>query len=336
MPAHVGYAPELGNRLSERLILSLKHWEEYYRAGALATCPTTPAGGFDQELLSVWADFLAPLPDGAVILDIGTGNGVVLLLAVELAERSQRHWELHGSDLAQIDPPRDVPAAADRLALCRFHPGVATEQLPFDDASFDAITGHYALEYAEPTAAFAELTRVLRPAGRAQFILHHADSRLVETATRALAEAEIVLAQSRIYRHLKRLLALPDQSATLDSRETRALRAAIHDLKDAYADASSRGGGRVLAVTLDAVRQLLECRPQLGPARALAEAERAENDLRLSVRRLKDLPDRACDETAMQGLVDLALANGLGLVAVEPQFHAGDNLVGWRLELRRG
>jgi hypothetical protein len=30
--------------------LSLEHWEAYYRTGVLATCPTTPEGGYDQEV----------------------------------------------------------------------------------------------------------------------------------------------------------------------------------------------------------------------------------------------------------------------------------------------
>ena len=87
-------------------ILSLEQWETYYRGGAISTCPTARDGGYDLEVREAWVEFFTPLPDGARILDIGTGNGVVPLIAADTAAALGRRWEIHGADLAQIDPPR--------------------------------------------------------------------------------------------------------------------------------------------------------------------------------------------------------------------------------------
>jgi SAM-dependent methyltransferase len=50
------------------------------------------------------------------------------------------------------------------------------EALGFADASFDLITSQFAFEYARRDLALKELTRVLRPSGRALMIMHASDS----------------------------------------------------------------------------------------------------------------------------------------------------------------
>ena len=65
--------------------LSLEQWETYYRGGAIATCPMGPDGDYDLEVRQAWVEFFSTLPEGARILDVGTGNGVVALIAAETA-----------------------------------------------------------------------------------------------------------------------------------------------------------------------------------------------------------------------------------------------------------
>lgn len=316
--------------------MSLKHWEAFYRTGALATTPTTQAGGFDKELLEVWVSFFESLPSGSRILDLGTGNGALLLLAAELAERLACQWDLHGVDLAQIDPVRDLPEPmASRLRTCHFYPATAIEKLPFDDRCFDAACGSYALEYADAVPALSELARVLKPTGQAQFLIHHASSRLADNARQSLLEADQVLNRTKIYRHVKNLFAQPNHAARIDGRETLALRQAIAELRAAHRAATAQGGGRVLAVTLDSVRQLLEARPDLGSVRASLEVERVEEELRHSVRRLKDLLETARDQAGIEQMASQAKAAGFKILELNPQYHDSSNLVGWRLCLQR-
>jgi len=315
--------------------LTLEHWETYYRGGLLATCPTGPHGGYDLELRDAWSSFFGELPDGARILDIGTGNGAVAAIARDTASGLGRGWEIHASDLARIDPMRDVPDAGTRLSGIVFHPGVATERLPFDDASFDAVSGHYALEYAELAPALAELHRVLRPGGKAQFVIHHADSPLVLNARWSLRESEFVLKDTMAYRRLRRVVLAENPDAPATRRAVADLRAAIHALRQALEQARQAGAGRVLAVTLDAIRQLLEARRQARPDAVAREVDHAEGELRASVRRLNDLVARARDEAGMVEIERLAGTAGFDVLERTPQTHAGSNVVGWRLRLQR-
>ncbi|MEZ0472330.1 class I SAM-dependent methyltransferase [Luteimonas salinilitoris] len=315
--------------------LSREPWETYYRGGAIATCPTAPDGGYDLEVRQAWVEFFSTLADGARILDVGTGNGVVALIASETASATGRHWEIHGTDLAQIDPPRHVPDGARRFAGITFHAGVATERLPFEAQGFDAVSGHYALEYTDTAAALAEIRRVLKPGSEAQFIMHHADSALVHSARLSLRESEFVLKRTKIYRRLHRLVTMEQVTPGTTERVTAELRAAIQALKQALQQARQAGAGQVLSVALDAVQKLLVARREMKPQAAGLEVDRAEAELHASARRLNDLIAHARNETDMAAIEQQAATAGFTRIERLPQFHDGSNLVGWQLLLHR-
>jgi demethylmenaquinone methyltransferase/2-methoxy-6-polyprenyl-1,4-benzoquinol methylase len=95
------------------------------------------------------------------VLDVATGTaGVALMLARRCGA------EVTGVDLTEqmLRRGRSRVARAGegrvRLAVAR------AEQLPFDDATFDALTFTYLLRYvADPAATLRELARVVRPGG---------------------------------------------------------------------------------------------------------------------------------------------------------------------------
>jgi demethylmenaquinone methyltransferase/2-methoxy-6-polyprenyl-1,4-benzoquinol methylase len=100
-------------------------------------------------------------PDG-VILDVASGTAGV---ALQLAERTGAR--VVGVDLTEQmlrQGQRRVAAAGkrDRITLAAGR----AEQLPFPDASVDALTFTYLLRYVQdPQATLAELARVLKPGG---------------------------------------------------------------------------------------------------------------------------------------------------------------------------
>ncbi|HEU0225366.1 MAG TPA: class I SAM-dependent methyltransferase [Steroidobacteraceae bacterium] len=312
--------------------MSLRHWETYYRGGALASCPMSPDGGYTLELREAWTEFFGSLRNGASVLDIGTGNGAIALLARETADALGRRFEIRGTDLAGIDPVRDVQDGTRRFAGIRFHAHVATEHLPFAECEFDAVSGQYALEYSEPEPALAEIHRVLKLGGRARFILHHSESVLVQNARASLAQAALVFEDTRVFRKLRRLL-------EAERAPGRAARTAHADLMAALAvlqsAAASIDNALTLDVTVDAVQKLLAARRAMPPAACSRRVDQAEDDIRASVRRLHDLVGASRSAADMQSLGRLASASGFEVAAIAPQRHAGTHVVGWRMDLVR-
>ena len=106
---------------------------------------------------------LAPQAD-PLILDVATGTGRVPLI---LAQLSRFDGHVIGIDASR----RMLARAREKVAKQRFEDFItlarhdATE-LPFADASFDAVTCLEALEFMpRPKLALAEMIRVLRPGG---------------------------------------------------------------------------------------------------------------------------------------------------------------------------
>jgi SAM-dependent methyltransferase len=120
------------------------------------------AAGYDHFFGPITGQLVDPLLDAAFVragtrtLDLATGPGYV---AARAAGR--------GASVVGVD----VAGAMISLAR-RLHPQLDLRQadaheLPFDDASFDAVVGNFLiLHLGRPEQAVAEFVRVLRPRGR--------------------------------------------------------------------------------------------------------------------------------------------------------------------------
>jgi ubiquinone/menaquinone biosynthesis C-methylase UbiE len=312
--------------------LSVSHWETYYRGGAIAACPTGVASDYTLELRETWIEFFSRLASGAAVLDIGTGNGAIPLIARQTATSLGRALEIHGVDLARINPPRYVAGGEQLFAGIRFYPGVAAESLPFAADSFAAVSGQYALEYTDVARSLAEVMRVLKADCDAQFIMHHADSIVVERARTSLQHSDAVLNGTHVYRKLKRFLQMEQRAPGAAGRLWQELSVALGTLRETgRSDPSSR----VIDVTLDAVPKLLSLRKQLAPAALAREVDSVENALRDAVRRHNDLIAAAASESTMAATAACARTCGFVDVRYEPWHHAQQVLVGWRLRLRK-
>ena len=145
------------------------HWTRYWSGGAGGGggCLPNAAGPVEAAQKRVWQDFAARLPRRARVLDLACGSGVVGGWLVT----ARPDLRIVGVDSAAALPP--PPKGVSLKA------GVALERLPFGDASFDAATSQFGFEYADSTAAAAELARVLRPGAPVRMIVHHAESVIV-------------------------------------------------------------------------------------------------------------------------------------------------------------
>jgi ubiquinone/menaquinone biosynthesis C-methylase UbiE len=110
---------------------------------------------------SLARDIAAAAPQGATVLDVGTGPGVLL------AELARLRSDVK---LAGVDISADMVTSA-RRNLARFLNRATAEvgdaaALPLEDRSVDLVVSSLSLHHwADPAAAVPELARVLRPGG---------------------------------------------------------------------------------------------------------------------------------------------------------------------------
>ena len=158
-------------------------WDQFWSAGR-ASCCSDQDGTDNAELVRrQWVEMFADARDGDRILDLCTGNGAVLDVASECARESGKTFELCGVDSAAIAPVSGEPA--DTKATPLFIRASVTA-LPFVDASFNAVTSQFGLEYAPLESAVAEAMRVLRKGGRARFVVHAKDGTTALNAAKEL------------------------------------------------------------------------------------------------------------------------------------------------------
>jgi ubiquinone/menaquinone biosynthesis C-methylase UbiE len=117
---------------------------------------------FVPALFARWGPVVADaarVAPGDRVLDVACGTGALTLAAAERVGRS--------GAVTGLDPNPDMLAVARaKPAAIDWRQGRA-EDLPFSDASFDAVVSQFGLMFFDdPARAFAEMHRVLAPGGR--------------------------------------------------------------------------------------------------------------------------------------------------------------------------
>lgn len=121
------------------------------------------AQAFARKLVSAWQlpiEWLN-IPTGGVALDVGSGPGNV---TASLARAAGPDGLALGVDISEPMLSRAVDAqAGPNVGFLR----ADAQQLPFRDATFNAVTSLAVLQLIpEPSATLAEIARVLKPGGR--------------------------------------------------------------------------------------------------------------------------------------------------------------------------
>ena len=94
-------------------------WRDYWKADRPASCmPENERTA--QEIAATWQKWFAECAGGSRILDIATGNGIVLTHAAAAGRQLNRAFALTGVDLADIDPLRYLTSLEDDMRAATF------------------------------------------------------------------------------------------------------------------------------------------------------------------------------------------------------------------------
>ena len=128
---------------------------------ALPATATAPFAGVGNPFL------MEQLPDGATVIDLGSGAGMDCLLAGQRVGSAGRVIGIDMTD-AMLDRARRGATEA-RLAQVRFEKADITA-LPVQPESVDIVISNGVINLLpDKTGVFSELYRVVRPGGRLQF-----------------------------------------------------------------------------------------------------------------------------------------------------------------------
>lgn len=191
-------------------------WTKYWATGTLHSCSTSFQGNYAGAIGDCWREAFAALPRGGRVLDVGTGNGPLPKLLLDV--QGHRGVFCDAVDLASVSPAWVGELALAMQTRVRFHSAVQAEHLPFDAARFDLVVSQFGLEYSDLSQSLAELARVLRPHGAVRLVVHHSQSVSARLAAEELRHIDWLVAEDGLLSVAQRMLGPMSQAATAQGR----------------------------------------------------------------------------------------------------------------------
>jgi hypothetical protein len=319
-------------------------WDRYWSHGFLTSCRNAFSGNYEGTVRALWDAFFATLPAGARIVDIGTGNGAIPLIAAACARQLDRNFDIHGIDLAAIRPAETVQADRELLQSIEFHPRTPAEATGFETGSVHALTGQYAYEYTDTARTAAELARVAAPGARLMFVMHHSESVVMETSREELANARILFDETRLFERAAALMEKVGAAANPEARRALAADPDAESRRHALNAAAERVTSAMAAsphpqLLQMAMRRVADAYKALAKPGGLAEGlEILEGGRAMIVAnrdRLHDLMRAEVTAERLAGIAQELEAEGFFLNPPEPLHHDGGPLMGWILSGQR-
>ncbi|MGD8378818.1 MAG: methyltransferase domain-containing protein [Gammaproteobacteria bacterium] len=323
-------------------------WDAYWREGQFHSLADAYHGNYGGRIRAFWETVFARQPAGAAVVDLGTGNGAIPLIAREVSEAHGLKLEIHGIDRADIDPPAAL--ATNRqvdFSGIRFHPRTPAEATGFPADTVRLVTAQYAFEYTDTDATVAELARILQPGGQLAFIMHHSDSVILRTTREELDHARLVFEEVALFDKAAALLELMAAATTPAAREALQRDPKAQRRREALNEAAARISARIesagnplfLQTALGMVSDVFQRATGLAPDRIRGELDSAAQRLGANLGRLRDLV-RAQVGRERRAAIESALgAAGFAEIHIEPMTdrppRGAEALIGWRLEARR-
>ena len=312
-------------------------WSRYWASGALHSCPNAFSGNYDDEVREHWYACFSKLPDGARVIDIGTGNGAVALLAQDAARSLGRRFQIEGIDAAVIDPATAVAQHDVDFSDIVFRGETPIEATGCPPRHFDAVSSHYAIEYSDVAQSLRELARILKPGGWAEFVIHHAGSMALKTTRaelRAFAylrdEAPVLMESCRL---LEKLMDAGNAAAfavLLQDTEVRQHDERVRSLlQRARLFTESQPGAAFVQGIVQQIAKTLQETPATGPTTALERLAILADEMYAHHNRLSAISRAAHTAQNIAEFCRLATIAGFTVDAPRELVRRERDLIGW-------
>lgn len=316
-------------------------WDQYWQADRLASCLNLDTPNYSADMRAAWGAFFAPLPDGARVLDICTGNGAIAAIAVETGWAEGKTLEVHGVDGAEIEPSRFVTTASETLKAISFHGRTAAEKLPFADGMFDAVVSNYGIEYTARKQSLPEVARVLKPVGRLRFVVHALEGTVMRD-TRTALEQTAFIEKLRLYALARWAIEAvvasernPSGAGMEPKLHARALetrdefQAAIQKLVQQYGGTPDSS---VVMSIADVLIHTFSVRAVFSLETLVDKIDESRRDMLANRGRLVELSRAAVDASGARAMAAALEGHGLTGLSVQPLLYDTDRrLIGWQI-----
>lgn len=149
------------------------HWSEYWQQGHVNSFSEGLLCNYDGEIAKGWLHFFKEIDrPGSIVLDLATGNGALIDLAVNVGNFNSPQYI--GIDYATLKIPERL-----KRSTITFYQEQNVESLPFADSAVSVVVSQFGIEYSNVDLTLAEVSRVLRAEGKFRVVVHRENSSIV-------------------------------------------------------------------------------------------------------------------------------------------------------------
>lgn len=285
-------------------------WDQYWQSGRSGCCDDQRDSGSAQSIRRHWREFFATLRSPARVLDLCTGNGEVLRLALEYMGSGEKDINLIGIDSAAISPPATA-GNGDQMRPWFLRGSVTA--LPFVDNCFDRVVSQFGVEYASLQVAAREIMRVLVPGGRASLIAHIRDGVPERQARSALVDIDELIDKVDIFAAaedaVRKVLAVENASGEVSPEAVEFARRAHERFQSGLRHMSDtwqqRAAASVFRESGSILQHTYENRVSFSQDVLVEKIRAMEQSVHLHRDRLQRLCEAALDESASRCVTEL-------------------------------
>ncbi len=164
------------------------YWQKYWsQTDAFTSLADDFSGNYDGEILRHWQSIFKSLAPASQVLDIACGNLPLPVIAVQTSELFNLDLKISACDLVVIDKQKiqsNIGIKENILDQINLYSEVNSEALNFESIQFDLVTSMFGFEYSDTEKTLRSIKNILNPAGRAEFVCHYTESRIVQVNQR--------------------------------------------------------------------------------------------------------------------------------------------------------
>jgi ubiquinone/menaquinone biosynthesis C-methylase UbiE len=320
------------------------HWTQYWSTDRVAACFEGPQSNYEDTISDQWETFFLALSSPCSILDIGTGNGAVPVIASRIATELGRDYAITGVDLAAIDPHKFVQHEEQALTKSSFLGGVSASSLPFADGHFNAISSQFALEYMDRASVLPELYRVAAAGASLRCIVHAKDGTAAVGARQDLEHCDYLLRESRLFDKARRTMAfvveLERSGVAVSASDDASARKLINGFQTALGRLKRRrqalAQNPMLDNVLEVVVRCYQERASFSADQLQDHMDTLQGEVTAHAARLQELVAAACSSEEIQVLAEQFCAAGFEAPAPSAVLRTGGGgQLGWALQCHK-